>query len=145
MASTVTASDLTVSITESYTLNGVEYGGTVNKVFSSNGEVVKRIMRIDDATYTSIFDYVTEGVQADFKYLRVTNLDDTNFVTLQVFNSNSDAFWIKLKPSESYMLMDNSYEINEGVATFGAFSLMSRCSALANSAPCDIEFISVIA
>jgi len=145
MATTVVTSDLTVSITESYSLNGVEYGGTINKVFSENGEVIKRVMRVDSSAYTSVFDYVTEGVQADFKYLRITNLDDTNFITLQFFNSNSDAFWVKLKPNESYLLMDNSYEINEGATTFGALSLMSRCSALASTDNCDIEFLSVIA
>lgn len=145
MASTIQTSDLTVSITESYTLNGVAYGGTINKVFSDNGEVVKRVMRVTTGGFDSVFDYVTEGVQADFKYIRITNLDDTNFVTLQFFNTNSDALWVKLSAGESYLLMNNNYEINEGVATFGAFSMMSRCSAEADTATCDIEFLSVIA
>ena len=46
MATTVTAADLTVTITESYSLNGVDYGNTTNKTFASNGEVIQRIMTI---------------------------------------------------------------------------------------------------
>ena len=46
MATTVTAENLTVTITESYTLNGVSYGNTINKTYTSNGEVYQRVMRI---------------------------------------------------------------------------------------------------
>jgi hypothetical protein len=145
MATTIQTSDLTVSITESYTLNGVEYGGTINKVFSSNGEVIKRIMRIGTSSFVGIFDYETEGIQDDFKYVRITNLDDTNFISLQFFNDNSDAFWIRLKSGESFMMMDNEYEINEGIATFGSFSTMTKCAAKSNTAGCDIEILSVTA
>jgi len=145
MATTVTTSDLTVSITESYTLNGVEYGGTVNKVFSDNGEVVKRIMRIGISSFANVFDYATEGIQADFKYFRVTNLDDTNFINIQLFNDNSDAFWVKLKAGESFMMMDNEYDINEGAATFGGFNELTKIAAQADTAECDLEIISVTA
>ena len=44
MATTVTAADLTVTITETYSLNGVSYGNTTNKTFANNGEVYQRIM-----------------------------------------------------------------------------------------------------
>ena len=50
MASTVTAADLTVTITESYTLNGVIYGNTTNKTFTSNGQVDQRIMNVSITT-----------------------------------------------------------------------------------------------
>ena len=46
MATTITAADLTVTVTESYTLNGVAYGNTINKSFSSNGQVLQRIMNV---------------------------------------------------------------------------------------------------
>tara|TARA_R110000787_G_scaffold141030_1_gene254541 strand:+ start:6822 stop:7259 length:438 start_codon:yes stop_codon:yes gene_type:complete len=144
MATTVTTSDLTVSITESYTLNGVEYGGTTSKVFSNNGEVIKRVMRVGTASFDSVFDYETEGLQADYKYMRITNMDDTNFISLQFFNTNLDAFWVKLKAGESFLLMDNEYEINEGAATFGAFYDLSRISAKSDTLGCDLEFLSIV-
>ena len=46
MASTVTAANLTVTIVESYTLNGVAYGNTVEKTFTSKGQVDQRIMNV---------------------------------------------------------------------------------------------------
>ena len=145
MATTVTTSELTVSITESYSLNGVEYGSTVNKVFSGNGEVFKRIMSIDTSTYPLIFDYSAEGVQDDFKYLRITNLDDTNFVTFSIFSSGNDSIFLKIKAGESFMLMDSEYEINEGSAVFTAFDKLTKISAQSDTAECDIEIFSVTA
>ena len=44
MATTVIAEDLTVTVTETYTLNGVSYGNTINKTFSSNGQVLQRVL-----------------------------------------------------------------------------------------------------
>ena len=143
MATTVVTSDLTVSITESYTLNGVAYDSTINKVFSDNGEVVKRIMGISSSSYTPVFDYVAEGVQANFKYLRVTNLDDTNFVVLKILNSNADTFRVKIKAGESYLLMDNNYNVEEGAEIQEDLHIMKSCFCIADTASCDIEFMSV--
>jgi len=144
MATTVVESDLTVSITESYTLNGVEYGGTINKVFSDNGEVVKRIMNISTGSFSNLFDYETESVKGTFTYLRVTNLDDTNFVTLQVVDSNDDAYYIKLNAGESHILMDNCIDVVENPATFGSFSDIAICAAEADTSACDVEFLTVL-
>ena len=46
MATTVTAADLTVSIKETYTLNGVTYGNSNNKTYTSNGQVLQRVMNV---------------------------------------------------------------------------------------------------
>ena len=89
MATTVQAADLQVTITESYSLNGVSYGNTVNKVFSSNGEIVQRVMAIQSqgrgANWTDILNFgaADSAGQVDvsnYKYFRITNLDDTNFL-----------------------------------------------------------------
>ena len=53
MASTVTAANLTVTIVESYTLNGVAYGNTVEKTFTLKVQVDQRIMNV--ATYRKDF------------------------------------------------------------------------------------------
>ena len=64
MASTVTAADLTVTITESYTLNNVSYGNTTNKVFTSKGQVDQRII--------VFFTYQT-GINNIVNTLKITN------------------------------------------------------------------------
>ena len=66
MASTVTAADLTVTITESYTLNGVNYGNSINKIFTSKGQVDQRIMSVatSSTTLSSICTLTKSGGKA---------------------------------------------------------------------------------
>jgi len=146
MASTVTAADLTVTITESYTLNGVSYGNTTNKTFTSNGQVDQRIMNVSITTERTLFNFGSvdsagTGVAADYVYFRVTNLDDTNFVTLRLFNG-ADSFWFKVAAGESLLLMDNQMDAATGT-TFGALANITLVAATANAAACDVEFIAV--
>ena len=147
MASTVTAADLLVTITESYTLNNVSYGNTTTKTFSSKGQVDQRIMSAA-TTETSLFNFSTAdsagiGVAADYVYFRVTNLDDTNFVTLRLFNG-ADSFWLKLAAGESLLLMNNEMDAITG-STFGAFADITSILGKANAAACDVEFMVVTA
>ena len=128
MATTVTASSLSVTINESVTLNGVTYGNSVSKQFTSQGEVDQRIMSIN---------------AADYAYFRITNLDDTNFVTLQI--TSGDTYWIKLKAGESFMLMDNEMDAIASSSVFGAFGDVSKVSADADTADVDIEYVVVTA
>ena len=46
MATTVISTDLTVTINESYSLNGVDYGNNTVKTFPLKGQVDQRIMNI---------------------------------------------------------------------------------------------------
>ena len=147
MASTVTASDLTVTITESYTLNNVAYGNTINKVFSSKGQVDQRIMNVATSS-TTLFMFDTAdsagtAVAADYVYFRITNLDDTNFVTLRLFNG-ADSFWIKIAAGESLLLMNNEMDAVTG-STFGALADITHIYGQADTATCDVEFMVVTA
>jgi hypothetical protein len=147
MASTVTAANLTVTIVESYTLNGVAYGNTVEKTFTSKGQVDQRIMNVA-TTEKTLFNWgaaddAGTGVAADYAYFRVTNLDDTNFITLRVYNG-ADSFWYKLAAGESMMLMNNEMDAITGT-TFGALADITLVAAKADTAACDVEFIAVTA
>jgi hypothetical protein len=147
MASTVTAANLTVTIVESYTLNGVAYGNTVEKTFTSKGKVDQRILNVATSE-TALFNWEAAdsagiGVAADYAYFRVTNLDDTNFVTLRLYNG-ADSFWYKLAAGESLMLMNNEMDAVTGT-TFGALADITSVLAQADTATCDVEFIAVTA
>jgi len=147
MASTVTAANLTVTIVESYTLNGVAYGNTVEKTFTSKGQVDQRIMSVATSEKTlfnwSTADDAGTGVKTDYAYFRVTNLDDTNFVTLRLYNG-ADSFWYKLAAGESMMLMNNEMDAITGT-TFGALADITLVAATSDTAACDVEFIAVTA
>ena len=99
MATTVTAATLTVTHTESITLNGQEHGGTNTFTIGSIKDVSKRIVTIDaddDATIAVFKSTVSiAGGTADtggdgalkksaVKYIRITNLDDTNSVNISL-------------------------------------------------------------
>jgi len=147
MASTVTAANLTVTVVESYTLNGVVYGNTVEKTFTSKGQVDQRIMSVATSEKTlfnwGAADDAGTGVAADYAYFRVTNLDDTNFITLRVYNG-ADSFWYKLAAGESMMLMNNEMDAITGT-TFGALADITLVAAKSDTAACDVEFIAVTA
>ena len=147
MATTVEAANLTVTVTESYSLNGVEYGNTTSKTFSSNGQVVQRIMAIpaQDA-FTAILNFgaADDAGQVDisnYSYFRITNLDDTNFATLSI--TQGDTFFYKLKAGETLLLMDNEMDAIASSTTIGAFADITRISARANTDGIDIEFVCV--
>jgi len=145
MASTVTAADLTVTITESYTLNGVNYGNSINKIFTSKGQVDQRIMSVATSS-TTLFMFDTAdsagtAVAADYVYFRITNLDDTNFVTLRLFNG-ADSFWLKIAAGESLLLMNNEMDAVTG-STFGALADITHVYGQSDTAACDVEFMCV--
>ena len=145
MATTITSSPLTVTITETYELGGVSYGNPRTITTGDKGQVDQRIMSIavGEGVMTTIFSFAAAdnqgiGVTDNYTYFRITNLDDTNFITLQI--STTDSFWVKLKAGESFMLMDNEMDAIDGSTTFGAFADIVSISADADTAACDIEY-----
>ena len=153
MATTVTAQNLTVTITEQYTLNGVSYGNTMNKTFSDNGEVYQRVMTIaadsERATWTDIINFgaADKAGQADitnYKYFRIKNLDDTNFLELRV-TGTADSFFVKIKAGETFLLMDNEIDAVVSSTTIGTLTDITQIAANANTDAIDIEFVCVTA
>ena len=148
MASTVTASTLTVTITENIVLNGQTYGNSISKSYTSQGEVDQRIMNVATGG-TIVFGYTSADGQGvakadDYAYFRITNLDDTNFVRLDI-NNATDTFFVKLKAGESFLLMDNEMYAVDGSQTFSAFADIESITAVANTAAVDIEYVAVTA
>ena len=91
MASTVTAATLTVTITESVTLNGSDQGATNSLAVASVNEVYKRIVTCVDDTDCTIAVFKSAASTSDgaldvedVRYIRVTNLDDTNPINLSL-------------------------------------------------------------
>ena len=91
MASTVTASGLTVTVIEQINLNGVNYGSRNSITIGSIKEVYKRIVRCADDSDCTIAVFKADNYDADgaitlanVRYIRVTNLDDTNPMNLSL-------------------------------------------------------------
>jgi hypothetical protein len=153
MATTVTAADLTVTITESYNLNGVPYGNTTTKTYTSNGQVSQRIMSVagkgaEDITWTDILGLSTldgqgQVVKADYKYFRITNLDDTNELRLRVYNG-ADYVVFEVGVGNSLLLMNAGIDATtaSGAVTFADIQKISGQTNTASDA-IDVEFVMV--
>tara|TARA_R100001463_G_scaffold132417_1_gene193080 strand:- start:92 stop:544 length:453 start_codon:yes stop_codon:yes gene_type:complete len=111
MATTLTAATLTVNVSESITLNGTTYDQTVTSTIASIAKFEKRIISIAASTSAALFSFASSptGLQFDsdeLKYLRLTNLDDTEQLILTT-SASSTAGAQALNPSGSYTLFGN--------------------------------------
>jgi hypothetical protein len=148
MASTVTASTATITVSENITLNGVTYGNAISKSFTTQGQVIQRIMSIGttftDMIYTSTADGRGQVVAENWCYFRITNLDDTNFVTLRLYDGTDSQFF-KLESGESFFLMSPDVDVDAAGTTFNGFADIQRIAAIADASACDIEFLMITA
>ena len=107
MASTITAATMRVSITESITLNGKNQGSTNTMSIASIATISRRIVDIptSEVTIASMSTAVAAGtfVESDVRYIRITNLDDTNFVYLVFKNEYNNEFCLKLDKGKSFI------------------------------------------
>ncbi len=141
--------DLTITVTEALTLgDGSSDRGTTNtQVITGINEVDHRIMDVQ----TSYIDIVKFGSAAGagtfedgaVKYLRITNLDANNFVTIRVRQSDAEYF-IKLESEDIFMLGNNVMDSHEdgdtALGTAEGFANIDLISAKADTAICQIEY-----
>ena len=114
MTSSITPASLTVRITEDINLGGYAQGSTVTKIISSITSVFKRVVTITttEATIATMSGAVASAGHfndSSVRYMRFTNLDDTNHITLTFRNQDNDEFAIKVDVGNSFMVFaDNS-------------------------------------
>ena len=123
MASTLTAATMTVTISESITLNGKNQGGTTSLTVDSIAETYKRIITVPVSGSGTITLLTTTGdagsavesgkfIVGDMKYLRITNLNDTagEGVKLQIArdddsdDTDDECAWFLLEEGKSFIL-----------------------------------------
>ena len=147
--------NLTVTHTEDITLNGQQFGGTTIKSFSGITEISKRILTITTTecvigTFSSAVASAGHYTAADVRYIRFTNLDGTNFVTLTFRNQDNDEFAVKLDAGQTLVL--NGDNVNGMTAIFNAtqdadaasdtaFGSLTNIQADANTGSCNLEVI----
>ena len=147
--SSFAASTLTVTLKESLTLDGRDYGGSQSYSFSSIGNVTRRIETVTttEATLLTFSSAMAAGqyIPANIKYLRFSNLDDTNHIVLTFANENDDEMAIKLDAGQSFVMNgDNSggmADVLDAAATGLSLSLgdLKSITADADTASCDME------
>jgi hypothetical protein len=150
MASTISNATLTVTIKESITLKSKEQGGTTTLSISDINEISKRIITIptSEVEIIAMSTAVSSGtfIESDVKYIRITNLDDTNHISLTFKNEDNDEFGVKLDKGQSFIyngdLSGGVVDTMDAAATAispGTFADLVNITALADTAACDLE------
>ena len=147
MATTVTDANLTVTITDSVTLNGQAYGNTNTLTVASIDEVYQRVITVPITAYTSLFELAAAStlgtlIAANVKYFRVTNLDDTNDAYLKIADaaSASESFTVKINPGKSFIMGGVSFAA--AASDLGAAPTWEdtmEVQAVAITSPVDLE------
>ena len=151
MATKVTPATLTVKVSESITLNGVSYGGSNTFTKASCGQVDQRIMNVVHDANTEIAAFGAADakggvVGANLKYFRITNLDDTNFISVIIYDSGAGhEAAVKVEPSSSFFFTTDDFYANDDSDVDFAGTLITAEQILlrADTAACDVEYIVV--
>ena len=144
MSSTITPATLTVTHTEAVTLNGVDRGVTNTLTIASINEISHRIVTIDTAAARTLLTLGTTAgagafIKTNIRYIRITNKDNTNFVTLGMLDTSGDTAYVKVEAGQTFCMYNDDLEANTSGAAFSAFSEIDTFNAQANTADVDLE------
>ena len=148
---------LTVKVIEEITLNNNSYNSERSLDISSVNEIVKRIVTVS-TTETGLLGFATTSAtdlsksylagqfdEDDARYIRITNLDSSNHITLTFRDEDSTEFCMKVDAGHSFIYPgDNSGGVVDTMKAAGS-ALASGLSDLvditvdADTAACDVE------
>ena len=153
MASTVTSATMTVTITEKISLNGRDQGNTNTLSISGISEISSRIVTAttDKLELLAFGAGIGKGsfAKADVRYIRFTNLDDTNHLNLFFTNNADDEFTVVLDKGQSFIYNGDltggvaaTMDANSaGTASSGQCVDLAKVSVQTDSDSCDLEYI----
>jgi hypothetical protein len=157
MATTVASATLKVTLKEDIVLNGRQQGSEAVLSIPSINEISKRIVTVTTSKHELISFSGTSGkgmyILADMRYLRFTNLDDTNHVFLIFKNEDNDEFVVKLDKGQSFVYNgdlaggtnDTMEALTAGTASVSNVGYLLSVSAQADTASCDLEMFTASA
>jgi hypothetical protein len=152
---------LTTKVIEEITLNNNSYNSERSLDISSVNEIVKRIVTVS-TTECGLIGFISAisgvGVSAnkvgyvagmfddgDVRYIRITNLDDSNYITLTFRDENNTEFRLKVDAGHSFIYPgDNSGGVVDtmkaaGSALASGIDNLTDITADADTAACDVE------
>ena len=159
MATTLKSATLKVTIEEEIILNGVRQDSKNVLRISDVNEISKRIVNIGTAeigllgfgtAYNTELSKTYLAGQFDedtVRYIRITNLDDTNHIALILKNENNDEFGVKVDKGCSFIygidldggVVDTMDSADAAGITPDSFGDLVDITCAANTAACDVE------
>ncbi len=147
MATTVTPATLTTTISESITLNGVTYDKTTTKSIASVAVYSSTVYQLKASTTHALVNFAsiptgTRFDTEDFKYMRITNLDDTNAVNINLTDASDAALGLQLNAGESFILSALNIDANtSGSALTTLPHLAEAVSIITGANETDVEIV----
>tara|TARA_R100001463_G_scaffold18403_1_gene46222 strand:- start:1547 stop:1987 length:441 start_codon:yes stop_codon:yes gene_type:complete len=137
---------LTITVTEAVTLgDGSTDRGTTNVQNVTVDEVDHRIMDVG-TSWVDIIKFASANSAGTFadgtvKYLRITNLDGSNFLNLRV-RTNAIEYFVKVEPEDHFILGNNVMDAESG-SSYGtdvSFANIDAIAAKADTAAVQVEY-----
>jgi len=160
MATTLSSSTLTVKLTESILLNGIDQGGTNTLAISGIKQVQKRIITMPfdsasspvDGAERQIFGFAASRssgnyICSDVRYVRITNLDNSVAVDITTIGSNSTDYRQRLDPGCSMLFTSSSSTglVDYADVSGNTLENLTEIHAETLTAACDLElFIATV-
>ena len=146
--------NLIVTHTEDITLNGQQYGGTNVLTIAGINEIFKQIVACT-TDRNELFAAIASGtdrgsfLEADIRYIRITNLDGTNHVSLIFKNESNDEFLVKLDKGQTFVynadlsggVVDTFDANSAGAASSGQLADLTNIYAQADTGTCNLEIL----
>lgn len=152
MTSTVTPATLTVTITAAITLAGQDKGFSHSYTIASITEVYNRIVNIP-LSEMAVLTFVATNpgtvtipgfVEADVRFIVLTNLDDTNFIQIILTSENSNECAHKVEAGHSIIIpisdegVVDVHDADSSALTV-SFDDLTTITALSDTAACDLQ------
>jgi len=143
MATLINDATLTVTVNEDVKLNGQQVGSKIVQAIPGINEASRRIFSVP--TYeTEILALSSSAgagtyVTANMQYIRITNLDDTNFVRLTFSSGSLNRYDMKLPAKRTAIFTSPSISGSDAGSAFGSFVDFDSMKASANTAAVDVE------
>jgi hypothetical protein len=146
MASTVVPSTATVTISEQLVLGGTDRSGSHTRTIENIAEADRRVMTVDSSNEIDLIELNSDNGQGKFvrssiRYIRITNLDNTNFIRVRFKKSGAETADVKVDAGATFMLSTGSMDADTSAGAFSAFVDIDNISAQADTADVDIEYV----
>jgi hypothetical protein len=139
-------STLTTKIKESVTLNGNSFGNEQTKTHASITTVRQDVIDVDSGSSTELFNFAAARAgmgtvqDAKSKYIRITNLDGSNFVTINLMlDLSTDEFSSIVLPAGASFLITKDTMKTGSLTT--SLTQLDAIHAKADTADCQVEII----
>mgnify|MGYP003136815852 FL=1 len=137
-------STLTTKIKESITLNGKVYGNEITKTHASITTVRQSIVDVDSGSSTELFNFAAARAglgtvqDAKAKYIRITNLDSSNFIIVNLFLdlSTDEYAAMKVFPGGSLRITKDATKTGSRTTSL---TQLDGVHAKADTADCQVE------